>query len=263
MAQDATMSALRKIVFEDDDTPTIDEDVEDDSKSGPAVMINKITELTNMGIEEEENVITSENLNQEVSATNLEEIKNQLAKKGKVVITTNEAGDCAIPVRTKNGGIISINKPNAFGTEVVSAVKAALLMEIFEIKNSIVNLNPKLAPLINTTFPVYYSFGEAQLTTYKNLLTELLESSLFHENFIHFVEFIWTIMKRLYGHDIKNTNKISSIMSSPHFRILTRTWTSRIISPSSAIGRLIILIGTIKQTFGCHEMIQLLEYNIT
>lgn len=263
MGQDKTMDALKDIIFSGEDMPTIDEDIEDDSKSGSATMINKITELSNAAIEEDEGLITSENVEQKIAAKGLDTIKEELAKKGKVLVTTNDSSLGAIPVQTKTGGIVSINKPNSFGTEVVNAVKAALLMEILELKNSIVTLNPKLAPIINTTFAVYYTMSESELTTYKNLLTELLENSLFHEKFIHVVEFIWVIMKTLYGYEVTNTNKVSSMMSSPHFRIVTRTWTSRIISPSSSMGRLIILIGTIKQTFGCHEMMAMLKSSVT
>jgi len=258
MNQDMAMSALKDVVFSNRDLPTIDEDLEDDSGCGSANTINKITELSNAAIEEDVDLITSENVKQSISEKGLEEIKETLAKKGKVMIATSNNGH-DVPVFSKPGGIISINKPNSFGIEVVSAVKAALLMEILELKNSIVTLNPKLAPVINTTFAVYYNMSELELTTYKNLLVELLENSLFHENFIHFVEFIWVIMKTVYGHKVTNTNKVSSMMSSPHFRIVTRTWMTKLVSPNSAVGKLVILIGCIKQTFGCHDLISMLR----
>lgn len=260
MNKDSTDSEVlalkfKKIISDNGAMPTIDEELSDDLKNGTVAVINKLTEVSNSS-NDEENLISTQKISEHIKNKGVDVVNAELNKQGKTLITVDN-GNNITPMKTHQGHFISVNKSNSFGLEAIGLVKASLLMEILELKNSIITLSPKIAPVINTTFAVYYTMSDTELVNYRNMLRELLESNLLHESMIYFIEFLLNICAMVGGVG-NNKNLMPNLLGSPMFRIVVRSWCTYWVQPRSLLGKAIIMTGTVQHAIG-REILECLK----
>lgn len=238
---------LKKIISGSGATPVIDEELDDDLKNGTAAVIGKLVEVSNSSTDGEDMVV-SQKIDENIKNKGVDVIGAELNRHGKTLVTVN-TNEGQMPLKTHQGHFVSINKSNSFGLEAIGLIKAGLLMEILELKNSIITLCPKIAPVINTTFAVYYTMSDTELVNYRNMLRELLEANLLHESMIYFIEFLLNVCAMVGGVS-SDSNLMPNLLASPLFRIVIKSWSTYWVHPRSIIGKTIIMTGTIQNAIG-------------
>ena len=247
-----SLKNMRDIVKNNSSLPTLDEELGDDLDKGSAAVINKLTEVSNTS-GDAPNLVSAQEVDEQIKEKGISAVNAELNKQGRAIIATDNN-----PLVTQQGQFITVNKSNSYGFEIISLTKARLLMEILDLKQSLIAICPKILPIINTTFAVYYTMSEVELQNYKQMLREMLDANLLHENMIYFLEFIWNVVITVSGHKTKDKNTMVNLLSSPMFKIVAKSWFSYWISPSSITGRTIILTGTMQNAIGS-EFISLIE----